>query len=340
MQGVLKLVVWILLLKILLAEWRSGKRARPARAVRGAGTEVTTRPSGPAIGARGGTETGTPTGSGEGDVETPLDLEAPDWKATVKRTLTEIKDDRVPLVAAGMGYYFFLAIFPALIALISIMSLFDLDSSGIVRSIETTMPGDSGEAITEAFRQADKPSSSTPLTATILGIGLALWSASSGMVALQSGLNVAYDVGRDRKFFGKRAIALLLLVVTALLGGVPSPVFTFGESTIFVVLGWILTIAAVIVLFSVFYYLGPNRESPRWQWVSVGGVVGAVLWIVASLIFGYYVDNYSNYAKTYGFLAGAIVLILWLYLSSLAVLVGGELNAELEHQAEARARRN
>jgi membrane protein len=102
---------------------------------------------------------------------------------------------------------------------------------------------------------------------------------------------------------------------------------------VYTVLGYIISIIAVVILFSVFYYLGPNRESPSWQWVSVGGVVGTILWILASLALGIYVGNFNSYSKTYGPLAGVIVLILWLYLSSLSVLVGGELNAELERQA-------
>ena len=274
--------------------------------------------------------------NGEPGPDTPLDLEAPDWKVTLKRTATEIKTDRAPLAAAGMAYYFFLAIFPALIAVVGIMGLVDADTGGLTRAIESTLPGESGEAITEAFREADQPSQATSRTAATLGIVIALWSASSGMVALQSGLNIAYDVPQDRKFVGKRAVALGLILTTALLGGVPSPLFTFGDSALFVVLGWALTVVAVILLFSIFYYVGPNRDSPRWQWVSVGGIAGAALWIAVSLIFGFYVNNYSNYSKTYGSLAGVIVLILWLYLSSLSVLIGGELNSELERQATKR----
>ena len=274
--------------------------------------------------------------NGEPGPDTPLDLEAPDWKVTLKRTAKEIKTDRAPLAAAGMAYYFFLAIFPALIAVVGIMGLVDADTGSLTRTIESTLPGESGEAITEAFREADQPSQATSRTAAILGIVIALWSASSGMVALQSGLNIAYDVPQDRKFVGKRAIALGLILTTALLGGVPSPLFTFGDSTLFVVLGWTLTVVAVILLFSIFYFVGPNRDSPRWQWVSVGGIAGAALWIAVSLIFGFYVNNYSNYSKTYGSLAGVIVLILWLYLSSLSVLIGGELNSELERQAKKR----
>jgi len=274
--------------------------------------------------------------NGEPGPDTPLDLEAPDWKVTLKRTAKEIKTDRAPLAAAGMAYYFFLAIFPALIAVVGIMGLVDADTGGLTRAIESTLPGESGEAITEAFREADQPSQATSRTAAILGIVIALWSASSGMVALQSGLNIAYDAPQDRKFVGKRAIALGLIVTTALLGGVPSPFFTFGDSPLLLVLGWSLTVVAVVMLFSVFYYIAPNRDSPRWQWVSVGGIAGAALWIAVSLIFGFYVNNYSNYSKTYGSLAGVIVLILWLYLSSLSVLIGGELNSELERQAKRR----
>jgi membrane protein len=268
--------------------------------------------------------------------QTPLELEASEWKATVKRTAKEIKEDRVPFAAAGMAFYFFLAIFPALIALVGILGVADVDASSLIKSIRDTLPGGAGEALTQAVARANRPSEAASLTAAIVGIGVALWSASSGMVALQSGLNVAYDIPEDRKFIPKRAVALLLLLVTVLLGGVPSPFFTFGEATIYTVLGWVLTVLAVIVMFSLFYYLGPNRERPRWQWVSVGGIVGAVIWIIGSVAFGLYVSTFNNYGKTYGPLAGVIILILWLYLSSLSVLIGGELNAELEHEASVR----
>ena len=272
--------------------------------------------------------------------DTPLELESRDWKSTVKRTVKEVRDDRVPFAAAGLAYYFFLAIFPALIALVGLLGVLDIRATDLIASLRSSLPAGAGQALTQAVARADNPSEAASWTAAVLGIAAALWSASSGMVALQSGLNVAYDVPRDRKFVAKRAVALVLLVAMLLLGGVPSPIFTFGESTLFVALGWVLTVVAVILMFSIFYYLAPNRERPSWQWVSVGGVVGAVLWIVASLLFGFYVEEFNNYGKTYGPLGGVIVLILWLFLSSLAVLVGGELNAELERQASRKARRD
>ena len=270
--------------------------------------------------------------------DSPLDLRASDWKSTAKRTLKEIKDDRITFAAAGMAYYFFLAVFPTLIALVGILGLVSVDASGLVESIRSSLPGGAGDALTQAIRNSDRPSETASLAAVVFGITAALWSASSGMVALQSGLNIAYDVDQDRKFVGKRGVALLLILATGLLGGVPSPLFTFGESTIFTVVGWVLTVSAVVVLFSLFYYLGPNRPKPSWRWVSAGGVVGALIWIVGSLAFAIYISNFNNYDKTYGPLGGVIVLVLWLFLSSLAVLIGGELNAELERQAARKQR--
>jgi membrane protein len=271
--------------------------------------------------------------SGGPGPDSPLDLKPRDWTSTGKRTLKEIKDDRVTLIAAGMAYYFFLAIFPALIALVGVLGIAHINPSGMIDSIKSALPGGAGTALTKAIAHADKPSQGASLIAAVGGILLAVFSASSGMVAMQKGLNVAYDVPEDRKFLKARLIAVVLLIAMLLLGGVPSPLFTFGESTVFTVLGYIVSIIAVVILFSVFYYLGPNRESPSWQWVSTGGIVGTLLWIFVSIALGIYVGNFNSYSKTYGPLAGVIVLILWLYLSSLAVLIGGELNAELERQA-------
>jgi membrane protein len=200
------------------------------------------------------------------------------------------------------------------------------------------MPGGSGAVLVDAVQNAENPSQAASLTAAIVGIATALWSASSGMAALQQGLDVAYDIDVDRKFVSKRAVALALVVATGLLGAVPSPFFTFGDGAVFSILGWVLTLVAVVILFSIYYFVGPNRQSRKWQWVSAGGIVGALLWIGASVGFGYYAANLGSYGKTYGPLAGVIILIFWLYLSSVSVLIGGELNAELERQASAKER--
>ena len=308
----------------------------------GSRTGTAASPTGGAAGSddqrsRPGDGGGVPVQTGEGPgPDSPLDLKPLDWKATAKRTLKEIKEDRVTLIGAGMAYYGFLALFPAVIAAIGILGLLSVPADTIADiegSFRDALPAGASEIIGDAIENANNPERSASLTAAIVGIAVALWSASSGFVALQKGLNVAYDISEERKFVKARLVAFALILATGLLGGVPSPIFTFGESAIFVVVGWVLTITAVMVLFSLFYYLGPNRDSPRWTWVSAGGVVGALLWLGVSVAFAIYVDKFSSYGQTYGTMAGVVVLILWLFLTSVSVLIGGELNAELERQA-------
>lgn len=285
---------------------------------------------------------GIPVQTGEGPgPDSPLELDPLDWKQTATRAVKEIKDDRATLIAAGMAYYGFLALFPALIAAVGILGLIDAPDSlygSMERSTRSALPAGASELVAEAIDNARNPEEDASLIAALIGTAVALWSASSGLVALQKGLNVAYDIKEERRFVKARLVAFGLIIAIGLLGGVPSPFFTFGDATFFKVVGWILTIAAVLVLFSLFYYVGPNRDSPRWTWVSPGGVVGAGMWLAVSAAFAIYVENFSSYGKTYGTMAGVVVLILWLFLTSLSVLVGAELNAELERQAAVAAK--
>ena len=330
----MKLIAWILARVLAVRAVLSARRSARPLTSEGIDRSHRARPIPVPLASRG-----QQVGSmAPGSADSPLELDPADWKATAKRTLAEMKEDRITLAAAGMAYYFFLAIFPAVIAAIGIMGLVNVDEAGFIDAIRRNLPAGAGRVLTDAVQNAERPSEGAKILAVVAGIAAALWSASSGMVALQSGLNIAYDVEEDRKFVGKRLVAFALLLATALLGGVPSPFFTFGEGLVFSVIGWLLTLVAVTVLFSLFYYVGPKRESPSWRWVSAGGIVGAVLWVVAFLGFGYYATNFSSYGKTYGPLAGVIVLIFLLYLSSLAVLIGGELNSEIERQAARRPR--
>jgi membrane protein len=286
--------------------------------------------------------------------ESPLELEPADWKATFKRTLREIKRDRVTLTAGGLAYYWFLAIFPliiAAVALVTLLRLPDSTISTIQNGIQTALPAEAAEILTSAVTSAQDRSEGG-LVVLIIGIGIALWSASSGIAGMQSGLNVAFDVDEDRKFLKKRLVSFVLLGAMLVLGGLAVALLIFGKplgewlqdlvpvnETMFLyawtAVRWIVTLLVVTTLFAIFYYVGPNRDAPRWEWVSPGGIVATVVWLAASVAFSIYVSSFGSYGETYGALAGVVILILWLYLTGVAILVGGELNAELERQSEA-----
>lgn len=283
----------------------------------------------------------------------PGDLSKRSWLAGLKGTVKEIKKDRVTFTGGALAYYWFLALFPAVIALIGLVTLAQFPKStlnSLVSGIEKALPGQAATVISQAVQRAAQKTNGGLIT-LIIGLAIAVWSASSGMAALTTGLNVAYDVPEDRKFLRKRLNALWLMLVAVVLGGIGAALLVFGQpigiliqsnlsipGSVFVwvwtVVRWAATILVVTVLFSALYYWGPKRESPKWTWVSPGSVVGTIIWLAASIGFSFYVSASGSYTETYGALAGVAILILWLYLTGLAVLIGGELNAELERQKD------
>lgn len=288
--------------------------------------------------------------------ESPLRISGPEWNQVLRRTLGEIKSDRITLIAAGVAFYWFLAVFPALIAAIGILDLVDAGAvalDGIRSTVSSALPGDAAKVILDALTDAGDPREGASLTAALLGIGIALWSASSGMVALQTGLDISYDVEKERKFVSQRIYGVLLIVLTGAFGGAAAGLITSGETisswvegmgggqsliTTLTVVRWGLALVGMSVLIAAFYYWGPNRPTPHWKWITPGGIFATLGWLGVSFVFSLYLNHFGSYAETYGSLAGVVVLVLSLYLTALVILVGAELNAELERQAELRSR--
>jgi membrane protein len=300
-----------------------------------------------------------PVNQVEGGPETPLEITKSGWASTLKLTFKKYSKDRGGITAGSLAYQWFLSLFPALIAILGVVSVVNFQASTVrhlLNGLTTALPAGAANVFTSAIKQATSSSPKGSTITIIIGLVLAIWSASGGMAALQTGLDVAYEVPQDRKFIAKRLRAFPLMLATVVLGGIAAALLVFGApighgisshvflsglafNVVWTVVRWAITIIAVTVLFSFYYYFGPNRESPKWQWVSPGGILATVIFLVASLGLSFYVADFgqASYAKTYGSFAGVVLLLLWLYLAAVAVLLGGELNAETERQAAAQA---
>jgi membrane protein len=292
-----------------------------------------------------------------GGPEDPLDIGAAGWRHTIRRALKEIKRDRITIIAAGVAFYWFLAIFPLLFAAVGVITVLRItpDAAKAIKDVlETLLPDGAAKVLTNSVTASQTRATASGLTALLIGIALALWGASSGMAATQVGLDVAYDVPDDRTFVKKRLVSLVLILATLVLGGIAVVLLVFGEPLgvyvrdaigagayvewLWTAVRWVLALLAVVTLFALFYFIGPNRQPPGWSWLSPGGILATVIWVAASVLFSVYVSNFGgSYATTYGALAGVIILVLWLYITALAILVGAELNGELERERALRA---
>ena len=268
-------------------------------------------------------------------------------RGALRRAFVASAKDRITTSAAGLAFHWFLAIFPAAIAALGVIGIVGLSAAGLrhlVHDVGVLLPTQIADTIDEALRN---PIGGTGgWFAVVVGLAAALWSAVEAMAALQVGLDVAYDVTTDRGFVGRRLRSLPLLAGTVVLGGgafgllvLGDPIrslfptaFPLARSTfdaLWVVIRWGGALVLVMALLSMYYAIGPNRARPR-RWISAGAVIAAVGWMAASAAFSFYLDHFGHESRTYGAFGGVTVLLLWLFMTALAVLLGAELNRELD----------
>jgi membrane protein len=276
--------------------------------------------------------------------EAPQQIPPRGWMAIAKRTAKEVKADQVPLLGAGVAFYTLLSLFPAIIAGVSIYGLV-ADPQTVrdqIDKLTQMLSPQTADLVGKQLIEVTSSAGGALGVATVVGILTALWSASSGMKALVTGVNLAYDETETRTFVKLRGLSILLTLGAMLLltvAGATIAGFPPIADNLPVALQWVVSILRFVVLavllilgLAALYRYAPNRDKPKWTWVSWGSVVATVLWILASIGFSIYVNSFGNYNKTYGALAGIIILMFWLYLTAVIVLVGAELNTEMELQ--------
>ena len=278
--------------------------------------------------------------------DSPTDLSKRTWKDTLKRTLREFKEDDLTLLAAALTYYGVLSLFPALLVLLALLGLAGTDTiDTLLKNLGGLTPTATRDVVTNAVRDLQSANSKAGF-ALVAGLAGALWSASGYVGGFMKATNVIYEVEEGRKFWKLKPLQILVTVVIMILTTVivlaivvtgpvaerVGQIVGAGDTavTVFNIAKWPVIALIVSQIFAFLYYVGPNVKQPGFRWVSPGGLVAVVLWIVASAAFAFYVANFGSYSKTYGSMAAVIVFLVWLWITNLVMLLGAELNAEIE----------
>jgi membrane protein len=302
----------------------------------------------------GATRAGNARGGGDADApDSPPKLSKGSWGGVLKRTFKEFKADNLTDWAAALTYYGVLALFPAIIALVSIIGLIGPSATQpLLDNLGKLTPGPANQILSGAVKQVAN-GRGTAGFAFILGLAGAIWSASGYVGAFARASNSIYEVGEGRPFWKLRpmqllvtTVMILLLAACAIAVVVTGPVAKqvgdvvgagSAAVTAWDIAKWPVIALVVVTMFSILYYAAPNVKQPGFKWITVGGVLALVVWLVASALFALYVAKFSSYNKTYGSLGGVVAFLVWLWVSNIAVLLGAELNAELERGRELEA---
>jgi membrane protein len=287
--------------------------------------------------------------------DTPTDLQKRTWFGTLKRTVSEFKDDNLTDWAAALTYYAVLSIFPALIALISLVGLV-VDPATVTRVLTETVAALGPESAVDTFRSPIENIANNQSTAGVLlivGLAGALWTASGYTGAFMRASNAIYEREEGRPFWKLRPFQILVTLVLVLMAAlvvvaliVSGPVAEaiggavgLGDTavTVWQIAKWPVMLVVVMFMLAVLYWSSPNAKPAGFRWVSPGSVLAVVVWIIASAAFAFYVANFGSYNETYGTLGGVVVFLVWLWITNVAVLLGAELNAETERGREIEA---
>ncbi len=281
------------------------------------------------------------------DATSPHQIPARGWKEVLKRTATEIDKDHLGLIAAGVSFFLLLGLFPGLAAMVSIYGWVADPATigGHINQLSAMLPQDAAEIINKQVGQVASSDAKAGLAA-VVGVLLALWAGSKAMKGMIEALNIAYGEEEKRGFIKQQVIylsltlvavvtgliaILLIAVIPAIIGYLPIP--EWGKDALIWVRWPVLLVVAMTIIAAIYRY-GPSRDKPEWKWVSWGAGGATVLWLIASSLFSLYVSSFGNYNETYGSLGAVVVLMMWLYLTAFLILMGAELDTELELQTK------
>ncbi len=289
---------------------------------------------------------GTREETGSSAPKGPIDLPLRSWWQVLKRTVKQFQEDDLTDWAAALTYYGILSLFPALLVLISTLGLISRGTRDtVINNIKQLVPGTAGDVIGNVIGNVQSAPKASGVFA-IIGLAAALWSASGYISAFMRAANAIYDVPEGRPIWKTLPLrigltvltgvllsaSILAVVTTGKLAALVGKLLHVGQAAVVVwdIAKWPVLVILISLMFAVLYYAAPNAKHTGFRWITPGGVVAVLLWLLASGAFALYVSNFGSYNKTYGTFAGIIVFLVWLWISNIALLLGAEFDAELE----------